>query len=163
MKNITTFFLLVISCLTSTEVFCQSECNSKIRFNGKKVILSDEDWKAKLTEEQFVTLRGGVEEKAFKNVYYSTEKKGVYQCAGCELALFSSKDKFDAKTGRPSFYAPICPQNLAYRQKRVWFRKHTEVLCNRCEGYLGEMFEDKAEPTGKRFSINSAALLFVPK
>ncbi|MFI5333880.1 MAG: peptide-methionine (R)-S-oxide reductase MsrB [Chlamydiales bacterium] len=130
------------------------------RFNGKKLILSEEEWKTRLTPEQFKILRTSGTERPFTNEYASHKAKGIYLCAGCTLPLFSSNAKFDSGTGWPSFTQPICSENLTLHEDKSLFSTRTEVRCSRCDGHLGHVFDDGPPPTGKRYCMNSAALTF---
>ena len=125
-----------------------------------KVVLSDEEWKARLTPEQYRILRNHGTEAAFCEGFHDNKKTGTYHCQGCELPLFRSDAKFDSGTGWPSFFQPV-------DKKNVWLRKDTsygmvrwEVLCARCDGHLGHVFSDGPAPTGLRFCINSESMGF---
>ena len=127
-----------------------------------KVIKSSEEWRKVLTSEQFYILREKGTEQPFSGKYNKHYEDGVYQCAGCGLDLYSSKDKYDSGTGWPSFSAPVAPENIATKVDRSFFMNRTELLCARCDGHLGHVFDDGPEPTGMRHCINSVSLSFSP-
>ena len=137
-----------------------SDCPSNYRFDGEKLVLTEKQWKEKLTPEQFRILRKGGTEAPFKNAYFDNKIAGIYECAGCALPLFSSEAKFDSGTGWPSFTAPICPQNVTLESKWSPFSSGREVKCSRCDGHLGDLFKDGPPPIGDRYCIDSAALNF---
>jgi len=129
----------------------------------KKIEESNDEWKEKLTPEQYHVLREKGTERAFSGKYYDYHKKGMYKCAACGAVLFDSDAKFDSGTGWPSFYEPVSPQSVAVDEDRSFLMKRVEVHCPKCGGHLGHVFDDGPQPTGKRFCINSAALTFEEK
>ena len=128
----------------------------------EKVEKPEEEWRRQLTPEQFEVLRRKGTERAFTGALWDHHEKGTYACAGCGLELFASLDKVDSGTGWPSFTCPADVQNVALDTDRSHGMRRTEVLCRRCGGHLGHVFDDGPPPTGKRYCINSAALVFRP-
>ena len=126
-----------------------------------EVVKSKEEWKKILTAEQFHILREKGTERAFTGKYATSHEHGIYRCAGCGLDLFRSEEKYDSGTGWPSFTAPIAKENIKTAADRSFFSTRTEVLCRRCGGHLGHVFDDGPKPTGLRYCMNSAALQFV--
>jgi len=125
------------------------------------VVKTKEEWKKLLTPEQYHILREKGTERAFSGKYDKNHEHGVYRCAACGLDLYRSEEKYDSGTGWPSFTAPIAPENVSTRPDNSFFSQRTEVLCPRCGGHLGHVFDDGPKPTGKRYCMNSAALQFV--
>ncbi len=118
------------------------------------------DWKKKLTPEQYRVLREKGTEPPFSGVLLDNKRKGMYACAGCGNKLFSSDQKFESGTGWPSFWAPAAKNSIETQGDYSHGMHRAEVLCKKCGGHLGHMFDDGPEPTGLRFCINSAALDF---
>ncbi|VVB71114.1 Peptide methionine sulfoxide reductase MsrB [uncultured archaeon] len=124
-----------------------------------KVTKSEEEWKKKLNDQQFQVLRKKATELPFTGEYVNTTEDGKYYCAGCGNELFSSETKFDAHCGWPSFYAAN-KESVELKEDNSHGMQRTEVVCKKCGGHLGHLFDDGPEPTGKRFCINSVALKF---
>ncbi len=120
------------------------------------------EWKKILSEEQYYVLREHGTERAGTSPLDKKYDPGVYNCAACDLPLFSSETKFDSGTGWPSFYAPL-DNAVGTTTDRKFFMTRTEVHCRRCGGHLGHVFDDGPKPTGKRYCMNGVSLKFVPK
>lgn len=127
----------------------------------EKVEKPPAEWRQLLTPEEYHILREKGTEHAFTGKYDKHYEHGIYRCAGCGLDLYSSKDKFDSGTGWPSFTAPVAAENIATEDDSSFFMTRTELLCARCGGHLGHVFNDGPKPTGMRHCINSASLKFV--
>ncbi|MGC3996735.1 MAG: peptide-methionine (R)-S-oxide reductase MsrB [Anaeromyxobacter sp.] len=129
----------------------------------EKLTLPDEEWRRRLTPEQYDVLRRHGTERPGTGCYLGTKEPGTYACAGCGNPLFRSGRKFESGTGWPSFTEPVAPDALTQIDDRSYGMRRTEVRCARCDGHLGHVFPDGPPPTGLRFCMNSAALRHVPE
>lgn len=128
--------------------------------SDEKVTKSDEEWRQALSPEQYRVLRKAGTERAFTGKYWNHHEDGAYRCAGCGAELFTSGTKFDSGCGWPSFWEAADPEKVEMREDNSLGMHRVEVLCRRCGGHLGHVFDDGPAPTGQRYCINSAALNF---
>jgi len=124
--------------------------------------LTDAQWRQRLGPERYAVLRQAATEPPFSSPLDHEHRAGTYRCAGCELPLYSSQTKFDSGTGWPSFWQPL-PHAITTREDTSLMMMRTEVLCRRCGGHLGHVFDDGPQPTGLRYCMNGLALHFVPR
>ena len=123
---------------------------------------TEQEWREKLSPEQYQVLRQAGTERAFTGKYWDSKTDGTYLCAGCGQELFSSDTKFDSASGWPSFYEALDPEKIEESRDLSHGMIRTEVKCANCGGHLGHLFEDGPNPTGLRYCINSASLQLEP-
>jgi peptide-methionine (R)-S-oxide reductase len=131
-------------------------------FNSK-LHLSDDEWKKRLTDEEYRVLRKHGTEAPYEGCFLGTKEPGTYVCAGCGNPLFRSGEKFESGTGWPSFTKPVSPDSVADVVDRSHGMTRTEVRCRRCDGHLGHVFPDGPAPTGLRYCINSVSMKHLPE
>jgi peptide-methionine (R)-S-oxide reductase len=125
--------------------------------------LSDADWRSRLSPDQYQVLRRSATEAPWSGKFVNNHDDGSYRCAGCGAVLFDSGTKFDSGSGWPSFYEPAVAEAVELRPDNSHGMARTEVVCRRCGGHLGHVFDDGPQPTGQRYCINSLALDFDQK
>tara|TARA_B100000929_G_C15297243_1_gene349080 strand:+ start:137 stop:559 length:423 start_codon:yes stop_codon:yes gene_type:complete len=125
-----------------------------------KIAKTEQQWQEELDEASYHVLRKKGTERAFTGRYWNLKDKGIYNCAGCGLNLFSSDAKYDSGSGWPSFYQPSSKSNITELADNSGGMIRTEVICKKCESHLGHVFPDGPPKTGLRYCINSASLVF---
>ena len=127
-----------------------------------KLSLTDEQWRARLSPEEYAVLREHGTEPAWGGCFVGTHDPGVYVCAGCNNPLFRSGAKFESGTGWPSFTDPVSPEAVTSVEDRSYGMRRVEVRCARCDGHLGHVFDDGPPPTGLRYCMNSVSMRHAP-
>ncbi len=125
-----------------------------------KIEKTDAEWKQQLTPEQYRVLREKGTERPFASPLNKVHEHGIFKCAACDKELYSSDAKFESGTGWPSFYQPISKDAIETKVDKSFFSTRTEVVCERCGGHLGHVFDDGPKPTGLRYCMNGAAMKF---
>ncbi len=154
MKNVITLLVPVLFTLFG----CAQKKQEKY-----DVMKTDAEWKKQLTPIQYDVSRNEGTEPAFTGKYWDNHEKGIYKCVDCGQEVFSSDTKFESGTGWPSFYEPITAKNVGETSDNSFGMVRTEVHCSRCGGHLGHIFTDGPKPTGLRYCINFASLVFDKK
>ena len=131
--------------------------------SAPKIKRSEDEWRARLTPEQFRVLRQHGTERAFSNPLNNEKRDGIFACAACGTPLFSSDTKYDSGSGWPSFFQPITPDAVTEHEDNSMFMRRIEIRCATCGGHLGHVFPDGPRPTGNRYCMNGTALSFDPK
>ena len=163
MRYLTLLLLSIVTLNGCTQISSDQsvQIESEANDTTEKVVKTEQEWKSVLSDEEFYILRMKGTEKPYSGEYVHHHEEGVYHCAACNAALFRSDTKFDV-CGWPSFFDPVNESAITYAKDESHGMIRTEVMCSRCGGHLGHVFDDGPKPTGLRYCINSISLDFVP-
>lgn len=133
-------------------------------WDGKEITKSEDEWKKQLSDISFEVTRHQGTERSFSGAYWDNHEDGIYYCICCGMPLFDSKTKFESGTGWPSFYAPINAKNIGSDTDMEIGYVRNEIHCARCGAHMGHVFDDApSQPTGLRYCLDSASLIFKPR
>jgi peptide-methionine (R)-S-oxide reductase len=158
--KLSNWMLLIVGVLG---VGCAAVAAQQTKMPAKfECVKTDAEWKKALSPEAYQVLRHAGTEQPFTSPLNDEHREGTFYCAGCGQPLFSSKTKFNSGTGWPSFFQPIDKKAIIIREDDSDGMQRTEVLCSKCGGHLGHVFDDGPKPTGLRYCMNGVALKFKP-
>lgn len=164
MRLLVAFLIMTIfACNSSSQTVNKKDMPELESFDFEEISKPDSEWQKELSDIEYYVMREKGTERAFTGPYWDNKEKGQYNCRACGLPLFSSETKFKSGTGWPSFYIPMYSNTVEEEKDASHGMVRTEVLCARCGGHLGHVFNDGPKPTGLRYCINGVSLKFEEK